>query len=206
MAIPQGVMSSTPVIGAFLPPEDRPFLADVSYEKGPLAIGDVSLGLLYQDWNFTYEPGTGVITATPETTGSPVDVFTASDITYFTCTFDQNARITISYITPVSSFLFWFDTELGGTTIRDIGNDVFTVSIYLDDKRDTQSSVNDMLAWYTRSDGGGLFNLYMRVQRDRFQIENEMLTGIPEQYIWNVGITDELRIQLRLSTSPPPGS
>jgi hypothetical protein len=203
MAIPQGRMSTTLVDGTFLEPEDRVIYANKCYERGPLAINDTSQGMLYQSWTFTYNPVSNEIVGTPETAGAPVVILTIPGITYFTATFDQNARITISYMTAVSSYLYWYDTDLPGTVTTDLGSDVITPSVYLDDKRDSQNAVNDMILWYTKDAGGGLYNLYNRLQRDRFLTEYPMSSGITHQYLRNVGITDENRIQLKVGDTFP---
>lgn len=194
--IPQGRLSTTLVEGAYLPAEHIPFQALTSYEMGPLAIEDTSEGLIYQAWKVTYNRTTGDVTLIPTITGVPVVVLTVLDIKYITFTFDQNARVTITYTTSTSSYMYWYDTDIASTVTTDLGTDVITPSISLDDKRVTQSAVNDMLLWYTKEEIGGTYELFMLRQRDRFLTEYSMATGVPYSRLANIGMTDELRVQL----------
>jgi hypothetical protein len=201
MAIPQGRMSTTPVEDIFLPPEARPFKRLISHEIGPVAIEDTSLGLLYQPWTLTYNKIDGTITMLPNTTAIPVVlptiVFGITDINF---TFDQNGRITIAWKVAGNSFLFWFDSSLGYTVTEDLGPDLVSVAIQLDDKRATQSSTNDMILWYTKEDGAGTYTLYNKLQRERYLDEHIMSTLVPHPYLWNIGMHYGLRIQLVVSS------
>jgi len=199
--IPEGRLSTTLVTGLYLDPEDQQKFPLVSHERGPIAIEDTSEGLLYQNWVMTYVAGD--LVAAPEDTGSPSIVLTVADIIFVSFTFDQNARITITYSTLTSSYIYWYDSSLGMTVTTDLGSDVITPSIFLDDKRDTQNGVNDMLLWYTKSEGGGTYELFMLRQRDRFLTEYSMATGLTAPYIYNLGMSSELRIQLSLYATPP---
>lgn len=197
MAIPQGRLSTTVVQTSLLEPEGDQIFDLVVYERGPTAIEDVTLGLLYQNWTFTWDAGTGDFTATPQDTGSPVVVLNAADVEFFRATFDQVGRVYISYMTSVSSFLFWYDTQLGMTTTDDLGSGVLTPSVYLDDKRDTQSSVNDILLWWIEDDGGGQLEINMSRQRDRFQTAY-IMGNCTNDRIQKVGLSSGLRIELHL--------
>ena len=203
MAIPEGRMSTEVVEGTFGIPENRVFYALTSYEIGPIAIEDTSEGLLYQVWVLTWEPTTGVITVTPETTGTPQVRETIPGLVSIAFTFDQSGRISYAYTTAVSSYLFWYDTALGMTTTTDLGSDCITPALYLDDKRATQSQANDMLLWYTKDDGGGTYDLYMLRQRDRFLTEYLMDSGLEYPYIHNIGMHNGLRVQLALKSTVP---
>ena len=201
--IPQERLSTTPVPGLLSPPEGRVFYALTCYEKGPKAIEDTSEGLLYQDWTVTWDAETHILTALPETTGIAVSIQTIADLVSLSFTFDQNGRISFAYTTPVSSYLYWFDTGLGYTVTTDLGADCITPSLYLDDKRATQSSSSDMLLWYTKADGNGTFDLYQLLQRERFTIEHLEESGLPYAFLHNVGMTDKLRVQFVIKETIP---
>lgn len=198
MAIPQGRLSTTPVLGEYLPPEGINQHPVTTFERGPVAIEDTSEGLLYQDWMLSWNPNTSEFLLTPDI-GSPVTFLTIPDIKFASFTFDQSARVTLAYVTSVSSYLYWYDTQIAQTVTTDLGAVIISPTIYLDDKRATQNVVNDMMLWYTRADGLGGFNLYTKLQRDRFGVEYEMATGLAAFFIVALGMTDELRIQIRLS-------
>ena len=206
MASPQGGLSTIPQAGIIGDPDNRPFYALESYERGPIAIEDVSEGLQYQNWTLTWDSGTNVLTATPETTGPPVSLITEADLIYMTFTFDQNARISFTWTTSVSSFLYWYDTQLGQTVTTDLGADVITPTILLDDKRETMNSTNDMLLWYTKEEvGGGTYELFQLLQRERFLIESSEATGLFHPYLTNIGMANNLRVHIVLSDTPPWG-
>ena len=200
--IPQGRLSTIPVLGNYLPPEDSVFYALVSNELGPIAIEDTSEGLTYQNWVLSWDAASGDFIALAEITGESVVVLTVADVNYLTFTFDQNARITITY-TTISSYLYWYDTSLGQTVTTDLGADVISLSISLDDKRSTKNVANDMLLWYTKDLNPFGHTLYMLRQRDRFLTEYTMETGIEKPYIQNIGMTDELRVQIAILSSEP---
>jgi len=201
MAIPQGRLSTVPVEDVFLPPEARTFKRLTSYEIGPLGIEDMTLGLLYQPWTLDYNKLTGEITMTPNTTGSPIVLgITVMDILDINFTFDQSGRLSFAWKTLTNTYLYWYDTALGYTVTTDLGTDILSISLQLDDKRATQSVVNDMILWYTKADGLGTCTLYNKLQRDRFTVEYEMATLLPVPYLQNVGMHYGLRVQLQLSS------
>ena len=90
------------------------------------------------------------------------------------------------------------------TVTTDLGVNVITPSLYMDDKRAIEYIVNDMLLWYTKDAGGGVYTLYMLRQRDRFLTEISMATGLEFPYLHNVGMDSGLRVQLILKASLPP--
>jgi hypothetical protein len=204
MAIPQGEISVVPVPSAYGPPEDRKFYPLTSYEKGPLAIEDTTLGLQYQNWTVTWDADTNLLTAFPETTGIAESLVTITEPKSLSFTFDQSGRISFAYTTAVSSYLYWYNTETGLTETLDLGADAITPALLLDDKRITQNTANDMLLWYTKANGGA-YDLYMRVQRDRFLIEYLMASGLGGGFIQNIGMNSGLRIQMTIrGTKPQP--
>jgi hypothetical protein len=208
MAIPQGRLSSVPQVGLILPPEDRPFYGLISYEKGPIAIEDTTQGMLYQNWTMNWDRATGNLNLSPETVGDPTTIINLPNLEYFTFTWDQAGRVSLTYTDDVSSYLYWYDTEAGQTVTTDLGADVRTPSLSLDDRRSAENTVNDMLLWYIKGTTGN-YNLYMRRQRDRFLNEYLMLTGLTEGHIHTVGMGDNFRVHLLMSgpspiPEPPP--
>ena len=197
MAIPQGEMSIFPVISPFIPPDEREHTLLEDYEAGPLAIGDTSEGLRYQTWELSYTPNN--FTITPETTGPAVVVWQAPSVTQCTFAFDQNANITLSYMQAGIAKLYWYNTEEGRYVVTTSETGIVSPAVTLDDKRPTQSSKSDVLLWYTRPQGDGTSNLYMRRQRDRYEDEFLMQETV-WPYIWKLGMNDSLRVQLVNST------
>lgn len=208
MAIPSdddiGRLSTTTVVGSLLPPEDNNFNQWKPYELGPVALEDISQGLDYQSWYLTYDFGTGEITANAMTSGYSGVVITVPNLVHMTFAFDQSGRISIAYSTTTSSYLYWYDSGVGDTVTTDLGSNVIAPHLTLDDKRETQSSKSDMLLWYTK-ENTGLYDLYMLIQRERFQTEHLMKAGIASRYIKYVGMTNELRLQIQLNSNIPAG-
>lgn len=201
MAIPQGRLASEVnevTLGEYHEPEGPASHPITCKERGPIAIEDTTQGLRYQNWTLTWVPATEMFWVTPETTGDPVQLYSAPDIKYASFTFDQAGRISFTYTNSVSSFMYWYDTQVAHTVITDLGADIATPSIYLDDKRSTQSIANDMLLWYTKDEGAGTFELFMLRQRDRFQTEYSMATNLPTYHIAALGMTDKHRVQLQI--------
>ena len=203
MAIPEGRMSTQVIEGEFLPPDNRNFFSVYNYEKGPIALEDTSEGLLYQDWRLEWESNTGNVVVYPETSGGSLIILNLPAVRYITFTFDQNGRISASYSTDTSSYIWWYDTALAQRVTTDLGADVITPSLHLDDKRSTQNAANDMLLWYTKQELAGTYELFMLRQRDRFLTEYSMSTGLVYPYIGKIGISDELRVQIQLLPSMP---
>lgn len=180
MAIPQNRMSTQPVLDDYLEPDDRarPFMS-VDYEDGPIALNDPSAGLSYQPWTMSYNSLTGDFTVTPETTGSPSVVYNTPNVIQLSFCFDNNGHVNISYQKDDdTAYLYWYDTLAAGwvTSLLAAGTNFPVLS--LDDKRTTQTQANDMLLWYTRQQPDLSWNLYKREQRERFETEQLMATGV----------------------------
>ena len=197
MAIPEGRMSTTPVPGNWLPPDDRERTLLEDWEQGPTAIQDTSQGLNFQVWHLTYVPNDFILT--PQTVGNPVVVHTAPSVTQCTCAFDQNANIAISYMQAGIAKLYWFDTQVGQYVITSSATGAVSPALTLDDKRDITTSSSDILLWYTKQQPDSSYSLFMRRQRDRY--ENEIFMANPVwPFIWKLGMNDGLRVQLQNST------
>lgn len=200
MAIAEDRMSTQVVEGAWIPPDDRTRNWSQDYEAGPVALNDPSLGLSYQVWALTWSSGTGDFTVTPETTGSPVVVFNATNVVQCSLAFDQNGHVNIAYTSGVTPYLYWYDTNLAGWTNQALAADTNYPMLTLDDKRTTQTNASDILLWYTRQQGDGTWNLYKREQRERFLIEDLMAIGV-YPYCYKAGMNDGYRVQLALAST-----
>lgn len=201
MAIPQGRMSTEYVPGNYILPEGVPAHPITSYEPGPLDVEDTTQGLTYQTWRLHWDVNTYDLILTALTTAEVYVLANIPGLTHASFTFDQSGRITYAWSTNTSSYMYWYDTALGQSVTTDLGNTVISPYIYLDDKRETQDEANDMLLWYTKPDGLGTHELFMKRQRDRFQTEYLMLQELPAYYIIAVGMTYGLRIKLTLRAS-----
>lgn len=198
MAIPEGRMSTIPVIGDYRPPEGVNLHPITTYEFGPIDIEDTTEGLLYQTWRLTWDISTGDFILRGETTLNEYTIGNSPDVNHASFTFDQSGRVTFAWTNATSSYLYWYDTQVAQQVTTDLGLEVLTPTIYLDDKRLTQNAASDMILWYTKYTGGEKYALYMKLQRERFLIETEMMTDLESYYIIACGMTNELRVQLRM--------
>lgn len=198
MVSPERRLSTTVVPGLFLEPEDEQVFDILVVERGPVAIEDTTKGLQLQNWEFWWNPADDNFYATPENTGTPIVIHNIANVSFFRATFDQNGRVVISYVTDISSYLWWYDTAAGSLVTTDLGSDVLTPSISLDDKRTTQASSSDMILWYVKSDGGSAYEIWNSLQRDRFTIQYLKGPCIGSG-IRKLGMTSGLRVQLQMS-------
>jgi hypothetical protein len=204
MTVRQHRLSTEPELGAYLPPDDLTHTLNEDWEKGPIGIGDTSGGMNNQDWHLTF--AAGEFTITPSDTGSPVVIVTGEeplDSVQCSFCFDQNARSTIVWIdSGGGGHLYWFDIFEGQFVTFDFQNPVTSVALCLDDKRARQVGINDMLLWYTIPVGGDHYELFNREQRDRFATIYPMANPV-WPFIHKLGMNDELRVQISLSTEAP---
>lgn len=201
MAIPEDRLSTTVISADWLPPDERARQLDEDYEQGPIALNDTSEGINYQPWHLTYNVINGEMTATPETSGSPVVVLTVLGVTQLSFCFDQNAHVNVAYTTlSGQTYLYWYDTVLGNWTTTTLPSAVFCPTLTMDDKRPTQTTINDFLLWWTEEQLDATYTLYSAQQRDRFDplVPREMAQDV-YPYIYKCGMNKGLRVQLGLS-------
>ena len=207
MAIPQGEMSAVPVPADYLVPDgyDRTYLQD--FELGPRGISDVGdNGLREQEWEMLWlDPSFKLI---PKSIGSPSTVHSASDVKQMSFTFDQNGNVNILYTDGITTTLYWFDPLASMYVTWAMPDTTYGMMLSLDDKRDLQSAASDVILWYTRKIGAQ-YNLYNRLQRERFLTEHLMVSDT-DPYIYKAGMHKELRGQITIAdklsvpVSPPP--
>lgn len=193
MALPQNTRSTVAVSGLYLPPDDALTSPLLDYEIGGVAINDASQGMLVRTWRglFDKQDGWLYLQADNET---PVQWIQDFAITEFSFTFDQNMRPAVGYVSGGEMRLRWFDT-----TINNYRTDTFGTArnprLALDDKRPLLlAGSSDIIFAYIRGD-----SLYYRQQRDRFNTERFLRSGIEADIrLKNIGMTRNLRMQFEL--------
>ena len=205
MAIPDNRLSTVPIVGNYLPPDDIDHTLNEDWEQGPIGLEDTTAGLNNQAWHLTY--AAGEFTVTPSDTGSPEVIETGEEpIDSVQCSFafDQNGRISITWVdSSDQGHLYWYDSSFGDFIVTDFATPVWGLALCLDDKRDLEISANDILLWYTLPAAGlDHYILYHRRQRDRFEVEYEMADPV-WPFIHKLGMNDGLRVQISLSTASP---
>jgi len=197
MAIPENRLSTSLVERLWIPPDERerPTFT-VDYEFGPIALNNTSKGLFYQPWTLSYDAGASNLIVTPEVTGPPVVVLNTPGVTQCTLAFDQNGNVTIGFTGGGVPKLYWYDTLAANYVITTFDADAIFPTVCLDDKRFTQSNSSDILMFYTRP-VLGLYNLYYRQQRERFETPRLLKTDT-YPYLYKAGMNYGNRVQIAL--------
>lgn len=198
MAMPANTLSPLPAASAFLEPDDRVRTSLlVDYEMGGADIGDPSQGLQVKAWEARVSAGT--IQVRPDGSGAWTNVVSDTGITEIALAFDQNMRPTVAYVAGGAAKLYWYDAVTAAyvtTTYAGASSPVVT----MDDKRDMQVGLNDVLLFYLHSG-----RVKHRRQRDRYTIEYD-LADVPlgKTRITRWGFTAGKRIQLEFGNDPEP--
>lgn len=183
-----GLTSSMLVRGNFLLPLRNNTLYD--YEWGGIALNDPSEGLYYRKWKLFYDKETGDVLLKRADQSEIHHILNQIDITNIGLAFDYNMNPQVVYVYDNRTFLYWYDTALAHYVTTEI-LDATNPCISLDDGRDIASAVNDVLLVYQKGD-----SLYFRRQRDRYNTEYFIYTGIPENVkLHQIGMTNKFRFQ-----------
>lgn len=183
--LPLQSLSSRPIPGPYLPPDDRPYLPLEDYELGGIALRDPSQGLRVQVWTASMS-GDDVMVTAPSV--APTLLFTRAGITEIGLAFDQNMNPCIAFMAGDQMTLWWFDTLAHAQVFTDFDGN--SPRVCLDDKRETQNAASDIIFAYMRSGG-----LYFRAQRDRFGVEY-FLTNIDPGFVFTkIGMNTVNRLQ-----------
>ena len=160
--LPDNVLSMTAIKSDFLTGNRTHPLID--YEMGGIAIGDVSQGLQVQQWSCIYEDG-----AIKVGYGDNFQtLLTIQDVTALSLAFDINMRPLIAYVANNQCYLWWYDSSQSAQVTTEWGDYAFP-QLSLDDQRSSQSANADVIFSYIKNN-----TLYMRIQRERFQIEHKL--------------------------------
>lgn len=163
----------------------------VDFEDGGVAIGNANEGLFYQTWSARISVDKTQILISAPNTPEFAEITGLTNCTEVSLTFDQNMRVHIAYVDSTGANLYWYDSTIPGYTTTNYGTTYITPRIALDDKRALESSRNDIILAYIRTN-----NLYMRRQRDRFQTEYTLATGVPAA-LEKIGMNTQLRFQFK---------
>lgn len=167
----------------------------VDYERGGVAVGNVSEGLRGYSWAARYDEPTSQVLLYREDKGedSAVVLVTRPNITRLALSFDQNMRPVLAWVDSTGCFLWYFmpsSSGFGQVQIPGAGYPCVT----LDERRPELISDSDVLLAYTR-DG----NLYCRAQREAYNVEHLLYSGVPSPDLLAFGMSKQLRLQWRLT-------
>lgn len=195
MAMPNMVFSTKSDPAVFIGGRAYPVQKHIDYEWGGIAISDPSRGLMYQIWRARMENNYVYLSApnTPEFV-----LLDLPKVTEISFTFDQNSRHIFVYVQDGVTKMHWFDTSVGEYVTTTLGSNIITPRISLDDKRESQLGVSDVLLFYQKGK-----SLYMRVQRERYLIEHLMATNVTDGVV-KVGMMNNWRVGVQLAQYHPP--
>lgn len=186
--LPDSVLSSTTLSGSFLFPRNRRRSALVDYEYGGVNLNDPSQGLKVKTWRCIYEDGNFILSAAGV---QPTTVYSRPGVTELSFTFDQNMNPFLAFTDSYGSFYYWYDTLSATYVLSQLPQGSISPRCCLDDKRDMQSAVSDIILAYTRGD-----SLYVRVQRDRYETEYELTSALPKTGVLDqIGMNEVWRFQ-----------
>lgn len=190
--IPANSLTSEPILGNYLFPDNLATSKTRDYELGGVALNDPSQGLRVQMWVCELVGNNVVVYAesVPQTT-----LFTREGIEEISFTFDQNMNPAVAFVQNGVAWLWWFDSVPSEQVFTELGADYVTPRVCLDDKRKLQSGTSDIILAYVRNE-----NLYFRAQRDRFAVEYLLKSGVGGTLV-KVGMTDQRRLQFELLQS-----
>lgn len=189
MALPFDALSTTPVPSVFIGGRALPVTNLKDRESGGIALSDPSAGLQYQIWTAEISADrTQIVVSAPSVAATTL--YTGVNISEVSLTFDQNMRPVLAFVEDGIAKLRWFDTVPQEQVVTVFGADYITPRVTLDDKRLTQNANSDVILAYLR-DG----NLYHRRQRDRFQTELLLATGVKSSGIAKIGMGRGYRLQ-----------
>lgn len=188
------VKSDPSIVGLILAPDNMPKRPTIDYEMGGVGLQDPSQGLLYQQWRAWYErEEMAVYVESPNTT--PTKIFEQDRLTWLSFCFDQNMRWSAVYtLQDDTSYLRWYDSFAGDYATTPLAAGVITPFLSLDDKRAVMLPSSDIILAYIQNQ-----NVYVRVQRERFQVAHLWAEDIPKDWvIRNFGMSNKLRLQMEI--------
>lgn len=192
MSIPGNTLSTEPVIGDFLAPDDNVRQLLVDWELGGIALSDPSEGLQVQEWKLFLEGADIVVEA--QTTLQKETVITAAGVPEeIALSFDQNMQPTVVWKIGDDIFHYWYDSSIADyTTTQYTG--IVNPRLTHDDKRKIplDVGVSDVLLVYFNGN-----DLCYRQQRDRYDTEYTLGT-FENAGLGRVGFTNLSRVQFEL--------
>lgn len=193
MALPEDTYSSLAVSSLFLPPDDLgggSLITD--YEQGGVALNDPSLGLRVKTWRAWFDKNDGWVYLQAGN-DTPIQFLQDSTITELSLAFDQNMNVTLAYMANGVCKLRWYDTLISAYTTTTFAG-ARSPRVALDDKRPVLLGSSDVILAYIRAG-----TLYYLQQRDRYTVEYELRTDIPDsQRLRNIGMNRNLRMQFEI--------
>lgn len=186
--IPDGVLSTTPVISNSIYPRSATKQDLIDFDYGPVDITDTSQGLLAKVWTGTYNSQNQIVYSADGVVGSVI--ITVPNVKELSITFDQNGRPSLAYWDGTYSNLYWYNTLDQAFETLQLPLGSYNPRVILDDKRDFNLANSDILLCYIRG-----ATLYIRYQRERFLTEHTLINVGGFARLSNIGMGNNNRIQ-----------
>lgn len=171
--LPEDTLSTASVLRPFLGAGALTVTGLTDFEDGGIGIQDPSAGLFYQIWRLRVI-GLDLVLDAPNWPEYVVHTVSA-EVTEVSLTFDQNMRPAIAFVEAGQAKLLWYDSAVQEQVITTLASDIVTPRVTLDDKRQSQLGISDIILAYKRGN-----SLYYRQQRNRFQVEYDPTEPMPE--------------------------
>lgn len=202
--IPEERLSTQTVYSKMLVVDKQP-APTVSRELGGVGIGNPNQGLMVQVWTLSVRQlGTTSTVLLESANTSATPIFSDTEITEASLSFDQNARPTVAYVSAGVAKLYWYDSVNQRYSIDNIEDligvpgTIISPRCTLDDHRQLSLATSDIIVVFLQ---GG--SLYFAAQRDRYQIPYLLYQDL-DQIIENptvqyVGMNRKLRLQIAIN-------
>lgn len=190
MALPNNIITVTPVYAPFLEPlQSWPYTPLEEKVLGGTAIGNGQAGRMVQNWFITY--ASGVINVFPEA-GMPQFSMAVAGVQTVSLAFDPNMNVAIAYQTSVGANLYYYNTLIAGYSTMIISG-ATSCRACVDDPRLFDTGGSDVIFSYVLTS-----SLYYRVQRERYLVEHGVGPAV-KSVLTKTGFTTAQRMQFELS-------
>lgn len=154
-----------------------------------------SNGSLNSRYWMVYQDGTDVVIRKALDSNSwsvPTTLFTVvGSITDISLSFDNLGRPVVFYQIGTQLTLWFYDSQIGGISFKNIVANGHSPIVEFDYVNDTTNPMSDIMMYYVVND-----TAYMRLQRDRFDIEYPTGVSYPELKLSKAGMTTDNRFQV----------
>lgn len=161
--LPNNILSSSAVPADFMSPQRSNQLVD--YEYGASTLQNPETGMDAVLWKCFYDDGFIKFSHLDQ-----IQIMLAVDnVTALSFAFDLNMNPLITYCTEKHCYLWWYDATQAKQVTTNLGTEISFPQLSLDERRAVESSNADVIFAYIKNN-----KLYIRIQRERFQIEHEL--------------------------------
>lgn len=191
--IPDMVLSSEPVVGGFLFPDNRLFNTYEDWELAGIAHQDPSQGLEVKVWRAWLDRDNANIYVQPADLSQPaLFIANAPESSFISLAFDGNMRVAVAWRIRNTMYFYWYDGQLN-RYVTTTYTGARSPRLAMDDKRRMAGTWQDVLLFYIRDN-----QLCMRIQRERYEIEH-ILTPVSQHHnLFRVGMSTKNRLQIEI--------